>query len=711
MSYIISRNNPFVSTKLTEKGREKLAKGQLTFKYWGLGDSEINYGYEEIKDANPDDPILSGKSIISTPNENQPNLKYFVTKQATGSPYIPLAESDVKTIKLLLNNKAKERGFFDVNMDTIIGSPYTVNSGTVVTNDFTGTNTIDITDNTLTVGNMILFKLSNATLGTQGATSNTEPTPHLWYKIESVAGSTYTLDRKLPNLTADATNITYIEYASGEIYENGMANDSTVPYWDADTLSFDNAINVPTNDVPFLNMNNIWSSNIIGLNTDTAEEFFKYGSNDMMGQRSPFLCYIDTISPNPMQLEDVCFCVDCEGNIQESSIDPDNKAISVIHYTNNTVSNLYGEFFYVDDSGKQLELEIPDLMYHRRSFENGSGSGDVMGMKFIAKGDAYYIKNSDIQYVDLIEDPTMVSGEAKVVGKVLINHQTIVIDDEEIVAALSYKSGRNWTLPELKCSLTTPAGGPTTGVLAADSTMYVTYVLESSTEDMAYTLPCQKYIRIKNVTSGSKDIHFSLNNIDQLPYMRKVELGGYDGRGFSADKFKILYQIVSGNAKPVSNAWVEYDMTSDAITTSPGETIDPTKLESQLPDSIGFKITTAVNDAATTYVINDKLSVANNSEPDKLQFGDERFFYGNLRTYIGASVFKTVFDIKISANEFRYTSNPTRSMDNTTNPPEIRVSEVGIYDAEQNLVFIGKLSEPMKLINGNTINVELSMDF
>jgi hypothetical protein len=46
--------------------------------------------------------------------------------------------------------------------------------------------------------------------------------------------------------------------------------------------------------------------------------------------------------------------------------------------------------------------------------------------------------------------------------------------------------------------------------------------------------------------------------------MRKIE-GGYDGLGFYADKFKLLYQIVSDeNTAP--GAWKSYDYTSTAIT-------------------------------------------------------------------------------------------------------------------------------------------------
>jgi hypothetical protein len=48
MSYIINNTNPFVSIKLTEIGREKLASGSLNFSFWAIGDSEINYDREDV---------------------------------------------------------------------------------------------------------------------------------------------------------------------------------------------------------------------------------------------------------------------------------------------------------------------------------------------------------------------------------------------------------------------------------------------------------------------------------------------------------------------------------------------------------------------------------------------------------------------------------------------------------------------------------------
>jgi hypothetical protein len=333
-------------------------------------------------------------------------------------------------------------------------------------------------------------------------------------------------------------------------------------------------------------------------------------------------------------------------------------------------------------------------------------------MTFIATGTTKLLGTSEIEYIDLIENPTMVSDNPRVVGKVLPQLKTIIFEDDEIVAATSYKSNRNWTLPALKAKLVGSANGVNGGILETNKTMYITYTFENTTgTGLTTTLPCQYYTKLANNTSSTKDVQFNIENLDLLPYMRKEEKLTYDGMGFSAREFKVLYQIVDNSLdRPLPNAWSVYDFTSTNITSVNGETIDPKLLERQNPDLNGFLIDTNVSSSATTFSIINSLNMATNNSPNHLQFGDERFFYGNLETYIGATIFKTLFNINISADNFKSTSNPTRP-NSLVNPPDIRVTEVGIYDDTNSLVMIGKLSKPVKLSAGNTVMIELSIDF
>jgi hypothetical protein len=352
-------------------------------------------------------------------------------------------------------------------------------------------------------------------------------------------------------------------------------------------------------------------------------------------------------------------------------------------------------------------------MYHRRNYSTGSGT--TMGMTFIASGDTTLIGTSDIEYVDLYEDSTLIaSGKtALVVGRVYPQLKMIVIHDDEIVSAISYKSNRNWTLPALSATVVAPSGGTSTGILPINSTIYLSYILENTASTgLTTSLPCQNYIKVTNNSSSNKDISFAISDVDLLPYMRKYESASYDGLGFYAYKFKLLYQIVDNvNDRPLPGSWKVYDYTNTTLTGVANKTINPKQLENQAPLSNGFVLSSAIDSLATTFDITRSLSMPTNSNPSTLQFGDERFFYGNLSTYIGATIFKTLFDIRVSSSEYTLTTNPTRSQQSTTNPALIKATEVAIYDNNQNLVVIGKLSEPVPLESGNTIMLELSMDF
>lgn len=712
MSYIIPSTSPFVSIKLTQKGREQLAQGRLNFSFWAIGDSELNYVREALVDANPNDVSLSATSVVMRPVDREPNIKYFIKPSTTTNPLNEINTGVLNVIKADVNNEATERGFFSNSngvYTTLTGSTYTPFTTTISNVVFTGGTTLQLTGATVNVGDIILLKISNTTAGNITVNANTIPLPNLWYKVQALGANSVTLDRNLPNFSSQTVTSQVFVYRGGEVY-NTIATGNTTAYWDTGTLSFDSANNITCSDVPVWNMNNVWCENIAGItgltSTNLYEDYTKFGSYTFLGQKQPY------------------FEIDCESDPSTSRLNcdgvglsyPDDvvKSVSVLHYTNNTISNLYGEYFYTNIADdKYLSVTLPDLMYHRMS--GSTASGTTMGMTFVGSGTTKLIPNTDIQYIDLIEKPTMINNGTtpSIVGKVLPQLKTVVFTDDEIVAAMSYKANRNWTLPELAAVLQAPSGGTSTGVLGVNETMYLTYTLENNyVSGLTTPLSCQKYIKITNNTSSPKDIAFRINGTDLLTYMRKIENVGYDGYGFYADTFKLLYQIVAeSTTRPASGSWKQYDFTSTAITSVANQTIDPKLLENQTSSITGFVLDKLKDNTATTYSAIQSLNLAPNTSPSNLQFGDERFFYGNLTTYIGATIYKTLFNISINAGQFNSTTNPTRSTNPATNPATIKVTEVGIYDSSNNLVCIGKLSNPVPLSGGNTIMLELSMDF
>jgi hypothetical protein len=715
MSYIINSTNPFVSIKLTEIGRQQLALGQLNFSYYGIGDSEINYGREAIVDANSTVPTLSATTRILRPFDQQPNLKYFITPENDINPYKPLTDANKHVIKAIVNNQAEERGFFsgyNGTYTTFTGTTYSPYNQKLLNTKLTGGTQLDLSATTaFNVGDLVLLKVANNKLGNVVADESTRAIPNLWFKIQAKTATNVTLDRNLPNYSAQTASTQVLIYRGGEVY-NTIATGNTTAYWDTGTLSFQANDNITCSDVPVWNMNNVWRENPAGItgltSTNLYEDYTKFGSYPFLGFMNPYTEYLQEVASDTATV----YC-----NSQGVSyFDEVRKSLSIIHFTNNSISNLYGEFLYIDATNKkQVEVYLPELMYHRRNYRTASGI--TMGMKFIASGGTQLIGTSQIQYVDLMEDSSMISSglTAVSVGRVFPQLKTIIFDNDEIVSALSYKSNRNWTLPELSASLSAPSGGTSTGILDVNETMYLTYTLDNngSTSGLTTSISCQNYVKITNKTSGPKDIDFRLIGTDLLPYMRKIESSNYDGYGFHARNFKLVYQKVSDPAiRPDSGSWKTYNFTSTAITSVTGQTIDPKLLENQTPVVNGFNLN-KINDAlATTFDITLPMSMTPTNNSNILQFGDERLFYGNINTYIGATIFKTMFDISINASEFNATSNPTRSKDATTLPPNIKVSEVGIYDTNKNLVCIGKLSTPVALLPGtSTIMLELSMDF
>ena len=710
MSYIIPSTSPFVSIKLTSIGRQNLATGSLNFSFWGIGDSELNYGRESVVDTNVNSISLSATSKILRPFDNQPSIKSYITPSNSSTPFQILDGSNVSVIKAIVNNKATERGFFSNSSSvftTQTGSTYTPYVTTIPNTNLTGGTTLNMLSTSgLSVGDIILIKLNNNIVS--GVTiSNNNPIPYLWFKIQSKTLTSISVDRILPNYSNQTTSNSFlIVYQGSEVYETiGAIN--TTAYWDSGTLSFNASNNITCSDVPVWNMNSVWCENIAGITGLTSpspiyEDYRKFGSYSYLGTKTPYLEYLCESSDT----NGVSAC-DSPGVSYQDTV---NKSIAIIHYTNNTISNLYGEFLFIDTTNnKTLRIDLPDLMYHRRGFSTASGTS--LGMSFVASGTTQYIGNSDIEYIDLIEDITLINVNSTplVVGRVFPQLKTIVIHNDEIVSALSYKSNRNWTLPALSAVIQSPSGGTSTGVLQPNETIYLTYILENTGTGLTTSLSCQDYVKLTNNTSSAKDIAFKISETDLLPYMRKKENILYDGLGFYAKKFKLVYQIVSDtNIRPLSGSWKEYDFTSTAITTVLGETIDPKLLENQTPTVNGFILDKLKDTSSGLFSIVVSLGIAPNVSPDTLQFGDEKFFYGNLSTYIGATIYKTIFNLNINANQFNTTTNPTRTTSTTT---PLKISEVGIYDTNKNLVCIGKLSTPIPLKAGNIISLELSMDF
>ena len=734
MSYINKHRTALVRTKLTDIGRELLAKGQLTFNSWIAGDSEVDYGYVKgWKDFVPSSSASTGQFFFHT-NDGETDVNYSAVLRPKDKQYFPKSflldtngvfvqpfggESDVKLIKGIISNKADDRGFFsgstaDLGLTAQTTTQFIKESGSVDMSVFSGeTDTTTFTKGVLrlttpltatSVDDIIVLNLSNSVLGNlTGGTTETTPSMSQFYMITNLedSGATVKVDRELPNFTADSGTIIsyYIIPGGNDPADDYYGKGSLSAYWHTGTLSFDSSCDICIDNVPVWNMNNPWCENMAGQFKDTTDFYHNhqlFGSEEFVGTKL-LLNYKDTPEVSQALKESA-----------NSYIDPFQKGISIIHYTNSCISNFYGEFFHIDGSaGKLLNLDLP-VMWHRKN-DIGTASGETMGMRFMSDTTEKTLNNTNIVYYDLIEYSGMsvTPSNPLAVGKVFPNEKIVVVDNEELLAAMSYKSNRNWTLPDLKSELMSPVNGECTGTLKPGERLYLTYYM-SANSGVTNTLPCQRYTTLDNQTASDKDVQFSLVNLDQLPYMRKVESVGYDGKGFYANEFKVLAQVVNPTItqRPDPKLWREIDFTSTNITINSGETIDPLLLENQNSTTNGFIIEGPTYTGATTFNLGNFMDLPQGTYYDKMNFGDERLFFGNLRTYIGATVYKTLFSVNIDGAEFGSSSNPTY-----TTGGDRFVTEVAILDNNQNVVMIAKLSRPIKIANSSTATIEITMDF
>ena len=296
-----------------------------------------------------------------------------------------------------------------------------------------------------------------------------------------------------------------------------------------------------------------------------------------------------------------------------------------------------------------------------------------------------------IRYFHLWDTNTDDNGNLNRIGKVFPDQQTVIIDDEEVIAALSYKANRNWTLPAPKLSLLTPNAcfsnnSTATGVFTDPSQkMYMTYRFDST--GFTNSLHCNYYSTISatsTVTGDSQNVAVRFGPEFGFLNQPSGSLTVSDLSGYTANSIKLLCQIVTGDTRPSSTAWKEIDVTSEIS----GSSINGYLTMSGLTGTT-FQIDQDSYNNATSYNLGPILDLPLNGESDVLNFGDEFYFYGMLETDISATIYEMKYLINLGRNQFTNTSNPTWTSGTTS-----YVTEIGLYNSVKDLIVVSKLQSP-----------------
>jgi hypothetical protein len=498
------------------------------------------------------------------------------------------------------------------------------------------------------------------------------------------------------------------------IYPSGMTSlyDTTTPqgYWPPEVINFESICDLGNTDVKIWNMNIPWSVSPAGIIPSLNEDYTKFGSIGYLGSKEYF-GYQES-SGQTFWINSTLSAETTDSYYYNSfdemiEVEPnEQKAIAIVHYTNNAVDSFYGEKFAlepfdinsIDQTGfaRNFKVTIPWLMWHKSTtglvgetfyVDPNVGKADYFDVKYMQSSVNNDMNDPGLRYYHLWDTNLNSNGHPSRVGKVFPDLKTIVFDDDEIIAALSYKSNRNWTLPAPKLSLMVPNTCDTSyddyGLLGNDEEfLYITYRFNST----AFTdsLHCNYYSKIQGPSTGCtiqrQDVAIKFG--DEFPFLKQT-----CSRGFSANELEILAQVVTGSTtQPNPGAWKKIDYTNQLSGSSVNGQITPQGMSANT-----FTLSYNQYYTASTYNLDTYINLpALNGEEDILNFGDEYYFYGNIETDIQATIYEMRFLCNLSQTQFNNSSNPTWTYGNNA-----YITEVGLFDTDKDLVVITKLQSPI----------------
>jgi hypothetical protein len=722
MSYIIKNTAALINTKITDAARKKISQGRFDISYFQVGDSEVCYDCVNginLSDLNVLMPQDNAQNPSPIPEKNRMHVKYPLFLDSTsGSTYgVPFDASYIDNVF----NTAAPRGFFSGNsvsgFTLLTTSAYTINPNFVVDNTIISSGTI-LTLSATSINPSVSGTVSPGyvlTLFTQNSISPLSGnSPMFTYVVVNITGDTSTgstitveVDRNLP----DFNTLGFSGLSSVIFYPSGMTQiyDSFTPepYWDTDVFNFETNCDISQSDVKVWNMNSPWTETPAGVFNTIYQDHNFYSSTGYTGTKE-YLGY----NKNGGQ-KDTDSVYYYNSFSEKITVEPkDQKAIAIVHYTNQSIDNFYGEKFAMQDfdplnpgntgQARNFKLSIPWLMWHKNP--NGTIGEDFYtdpsGFTSLNLFEVHYIKSSrDIQFNDpglryyhLWDTHANTNGYPNRVGKVFPDLKIIVFDDDEIVATLNTKSNRSWTLPAPKLGLVTPNTfngvlGGNVGLLSGNSeTLFLTYRFNSSA--FTNSLHCNYYTTIsgneQTLLPGASDVIIRFGN--EFPFLNSIFSGSPSG--FCVNDITILAQKVSsGTSRPDITLWKEINVFDQySATTSSGY------LTLNSLTGVTYQLTKDMYDNAPFYQLTNYLSLpVLNQTGQTFNFGGDYYFFGNIQTDIQATIYVMNFLCNLGQTQFFDSSNPT--WDNSKTP---YITEVGLYNAEKELMVISKIQSPEK---------------
>jgi hypothetical protein len=647
----------------------------LNFSKAVLSDREIDYGIDRTDKYN----ILSNR--ILAPKDAEP---YFNTNFDGTDPVI-LGDKQVTSNKQFATATTITAGFFTgtTNSFAIDNTKYkgkaslsysasTPNGGILLT--------LNAGSYTAVTGDLVFIPWepianSGNTYNSSDIIPSGNPSVMLWYRVASSnpANTTFTVDRPIPNFGTTSGSIQKLDvyFYPPNAIETYYGSAATV-------------------DVKVWNMSIVRTASVEGT-SNSISGYTSYGS------------------------------IEYNGTKHYLGFSAETAAFGIVHFSNEFTGNTYAEQLVE----KSVSIAFPTVLWHKSGSDNGQGRsfGPIL---YDVDGDTIFDTVSQTSY-RYLKDSTSSGGN--IVGRVYHKLKLMVITDPEFLTALTYKANRNYTLPKLDLTLIPSPKFPlsssqATGLCKSGYTYFVTYIAESysaSTSGVTFgygpALHCAYISKIEGQVDVNGNPQFLNTSFPSksFPYMRSsanmLASSSYSGTGWNANSVQVLVNEQPSNlGYDIGNvpayAWKRMSTgVGNGIYT--GETtdltIDPLKLA-----GYNFTMSQQDYDSGSTYNLSSMFTTGNDHSTTGLTFGDECFVFANIDTNILATTFKSV--ITVFAKNAEYNSSTNASFDSIADE-NTYITEIGILDATDKLVAVGKPTFPIKKSNRRFLAFQLDIDF
>jgi hypothetical protein len=761
MSFLNSNNAEFLSAKITQKGRNAIAKGNFKIEYFQIGDSEFDY-------TSPFTGLtgLTNQKVFS-PLDKESGVKYPYLMSSGGTSYgTPFQNSTIESLRNVMGPAGFVSSYSDNGTTTVECYnnilPYTgITGGTSVRLHISGAtvdNNTGVTFNNSEYVTIIFDELSANNV----INSNSNSLVYKVMSVSTVTGATIsgvttvyqtlTLDRNTPNLSTLTGNATVISNNCEQEY----------PISETSTIS-DSCLSVPADNMGQLNpwtLNVVWDKKPIGGDYNGEDESLTgYTSNqyvstkELLGYTSTGQTFSNLTGATISGFTSTTIGTGFKNSFNDIiEVKPsEQRTIAIVHYSElGDLRNDPERFFKYDDyishktgttgsdislvedensnlisDNEYFEIYIPFIHYHRNV-------EDTKGAKFHMDTKDYYVKSTKNAHHGLLFRYLLDEQDNRV-GKVFVKNKVVVFDDQELVAILDYRSNRRYTLPSPKLGLIPSDGIAENSMISTTGqTVWVTYIFENTKENTVNGIPSY------NIFNGLPCNYF--NKISTLvddgcsivsPSQITMKFGGSSfsnmtsttgtTNSFIADKFYALVQ--TGNTF-TPNQWKKIDLTSQIpnytggtlITTGTTTgTTDNTYLINPLSlTGFSFTITYSGYTGGTFFDFENHMSGVTTDYlwnttgiPTQPQFGDEQPFPGSVRLVRATDIEQMKFLVNLPSTQFTTSQNVTRFTGITETTASKYITEIALLDSNKEPLVVAKTPSPIKRVGTQVFAVKL----